>query len=91
MEARAVCSYSTNISIRILKIQVFKESIDELTTFIKEKNINFNHISEKYDDCKQANIDLFKVHCKIFEMKSIQKDVYKSILDVILKYEAENK
>ena len=63
-----------------------EKRIDELTKFINENNINFNHLSEKYEDCEKANIDFMKLHCKIFEMKGIPKEKYKSILEIISRY-----
>ena len=68
-----------------------EKRIDELTKFINENNINFNHLSEEYDDWENSYINYLMLMCKIFEMQDIPKEKYKTILDVISKYELENK
>ena len=68
-----------------------EKRIDELTKYINENNINFNHLSEEYDDWGNSYINYLMLKCKIFEMQDIPKEKYKTILDVISKYELENK
>ena len=67
-----------------------EKRIDELTKFINENNINFNHLSEVYDDWENSYINYLIIMCKMFEMQDIPKEKYQSSLDIIEKYRKNN-